>query len=311
MGGNGARDARDTLRQLDANQVNTSILNEINFDTYDDELEIFSSNHCVVQDVPEHQIMIDEQIFIKHIESKKEVMSNLKNNVNRLTTKISKLKNKCLELVRKLRIIEDKPTEYDKEEQNFVNNLAAKCTLKMKEFIAGRYHVTQNVIEANSSEQIRVSKQNKNRQKRPTRSEREKLDRQKAVDFKKKEKFFIRAKEINQRKTRNMNEKMKQYNEQKQIDKNEASYKTLLLIMNKRDKYEQQTGFGENPYTKNLKLKPYSFTESFKKNEDVAQSNNRLAEIHNKRKIERNTIDEEQEQLVNKIARTNDDAIAA
>ena len=75
--------------------------------------------------------------------------------------------------------------------------------------------------------------------------------------------------------------------------------------MNQRDRYEQQTGIGENPYTKGLNVKPYSFTEPFQ------QSVSELTEIHRKRKIERNMIDEQQDELVRKIAKTNEDAIAA
>jgi hypothetical protein len=81
--------------------------------------------------------------------------------------------------------------------------------------------------------------------------------------------------------------------------------------MNQRDRHEQQTGIGENPYTKGLNVKPYSYTETFQKNEKVIQSNDDLYEIHRKRKIERNMIDEEQDELVRKIAKTNEDAIAA
>ena len=315
MGGRGARKTRDTRRHGHTDMhkgVNTSILDEIEFDTYNNKLEIYSSNHvCVEYDVPVHQEMNDEEVFIEITKSKNEVKSKLKVKINELTTKIGNMKNKCQKLVRKLRIIEDKPTEYDKEEQNFVNNLAAKCTLKMKEFIAGKYHVSQNVIEANSEEQRRVSKQNKNRQKRPTRSDKEKRKRQKEVELRKKERFFTRAKEISQRKMKNKNEVRKQIEQQKQINKNELDYKTLLLIMNQRDRHEQQTGIGENPFTKGLNIKPYSFTGKFQTNEEVIQSNKKLAEIHTKRKIERELIDKEQEQLVRKIARKEDNAIAA
>ena len=191
MGGKGAREKRDARRESDAqhNKVNTSILNEIEFSSYtdDDELEIYSSNHvCVEYDGPSHQTM-DDEIFIKHTETKKEVKNKLQVKIERLTTKLEKMKKKCQELFRKKSVLEDIPTEYDKEKQNFVNNLAAKCTRIMNEFIARSYNVTKNVIEANTSEQTRQSKQNPHRKKRPSRSDKEKKDRQREVEWKKKE----------------------------------------------------------------------------------------------------------------------------
>jgi hypothetical protein len=315
MGGKRARAERDARRDSNAqhNNVNTSILNEIEFSSYADnsELEIYSSNHvCVEYDGPSHQTM-DDEIFIKHTETKKEVKNKLKVKIERLSTKLEKMKKKCQILFRKKSVLEDIPTEYDKEKQNFVNNLAVKCTRIMNEFIATSYNVTRNVIEANTSEKTRQSKQNPHRKKRPSRSEREKKDRQRKVEIEKKEKFFERTKQLQQRRAKNKNEVNKQISQQKQITKNELNYKTLLLIMNQRDRHEQQTGIGENPYTKGLNVKPYSYTETFQKNEKVIQSNDDLYEIHRKRKIERNMIDEEQDELVRKIAKTNEDAIAA
>ena len=311
MGGKRARAERDAHRKSDE-YVNTSILNEIEFNSYtDNEIEIYSNHVCVEYNGPSHQIMNDVEIFIKNTETKNEVKSKLEVKIQRLKTKIGKIKDKCQKLRRKKSVIEDIPTEYDKERQNFVNKLAARCTRVMNEFIANTYNVTKNVIEANTSEQTRMSKQNPHRKKRPTRSDKEKRKRQSEVEFKKKEKFFERTKQIQQRRMKNKNEVIKQISQQKQITKNELNYKTLLLIMNQRDRHEQQTGIGENPYTKGLNVKPYSYTETFQKNENVIQSNDDLYEIHRKRKIERNMIDEEQDELVRKIAKTNEDAIAA
>ena len=314
MGGKGAREKRDARRESNAkhNNVNTSILNEIEFSSYADnsELEIYSSNHVCVEYGPSHQTM-DDEVFIKTTETKKEVKNKLQVKIERLTTKLEKMKKKCQELFRKKSVLEDIPTEYDKEKQNFVNNLAAKCTRIMNEFIARSYNVTKNVIEANTSAQTRQSKQNPHRKKRPSRSDKEKKDRQRKVEWKKKEKFFERSKQIQQRRSKNKNEVLKQISQQQQIERGELNYKTLLLIMNQRDRHEQQTGIGENPYTKGLNVKPYSFTESFQNNEQVIQSVSELTEIHRKRKIERNMIDEQQDELVRKIAKTNEDAIAA
>jgi hypothetical protein len=321
MGGRGARDTRDTRRKTDKsvqqNENTSSVLDQV-YNTYTDdrmydELEILTSNHVQViecGDGPQVEKMTDE-IFIKHTETKKEVKSKLQTKIKRLTNKLGEMKKKVQKLLRKKSVIEDVPTEYDRERQNFVNDLAARCTRGMNEFIARSYNVTKNVIEANSSEQIRQSKQNPNRKKRPSRSEKEKRDRQKEVEFRKKEKFFERAKQIQQRRSKRKSEVTKHINQQKQIKKGELNYKTLLLIMNQRDRHEQQTGIGENPYTKELNVKPYSFTETFKKNERVIQSNNELNEIHRKRKIERELIDEQQAELVKKIAKTNEEAIAA
>ena len=314
MGGKGARKKRDARRDSNAqhNNVNTSILNEIEFSSYanDSELEIYSSNHVCVEYGPSHQTMNDE-VFIKHTETKKEVKKKLTVKIRKLTTKLGIMKKKCQKLLRMKSVMEDKPTDYDREKQNFVNNLAARCTRTMNEFIARSCNVTKNVIEANSSEQKRQSKQNPNRRKRLSRSEKEKQDRQKEVEFKKKERFFERTKQLQQRRAKNKNEVIRQISQQKQIDKGELNYKTLLLIMNQKDRHEQQTGIGENPYTKGLNVEPYSFTETFQKNEQVIQSNKELTEIHRKRKIERDKIDEQQEELVKKIAKTNNDAIAA
>ena len=309
MGGKRARAERDAHRKSDE-YVNTSILNEIDFNSYsDNEIEIHS-NHVCVEYGPSHQIM-DDEVFIKTTETKKQVKNKLKVKIERLSTKLEKMKKKCQILFRKKSVLEDIPTEYDKERQNFVNNLAAKCTRIMNEFIATSYNVTRNVIEANTSEKTRQSKQNPHRKKRPSRSEREKKDRQRKVEWKKKEKFFERSKQIQQRRSKNKNEVLKQISQQQKIERGELNYKTLLLIMNQRDRHEQQTGIGENPYTKGLNVEPYSFTESFHNNEQVIQSVSELTEIHRKRKIERNMIDEQQDELVRKIAKTNEDAIAA
>jgi hypothetical protein len=72
------------------------------------------------------------------------------------------------------------------------------------------------------------------------------------------------------------------------------------MQMNTRYKYEKRTGFGNNPYTEDLNIKPYTFIDSFNTNANVVKANKRLADIHRKRKNE--TQNEENENM-KKIAK--------
>ena len=311
MGGKGAK-----RRRTDNRVSNSSVLDEIHNEYTNNEfyreLEILSSNHVLLyKDIegPPHEEMTDE-IFItqKDVKTLKDRKTTLRAKIKELATKIKGMKIRVQKSKRKMNVLKDKPTEYDKERQNFVNNLAAKCSLKMKEFIAGSLNISQNMLHRIVVPQKTQSKQNIHREKREKRSEEERKETLRIIEKAKKEKFFERSKVLEQRRTKNAKKVQNWKNKQLYEEEENHNYRLLLRQMNNRDRNEQRTGIGENPYTQNLYILSGNYLEKFKKNERVIQSENKLTEIHTKRKIERDKIDKEQEELITKYAKTNANA---
>jgi hypothetical protein len=156
------------------------------------------------------------------------------------------------------------------------------------------------------------TEQNPYRQKRPqARTEIERLKIQQQILIDKKERFYKRSKEHEQRKRKNKQNETRWKEQQRYEEEENYEYRLLLRRMNYRDQNETDTGFTHNPYTVNLKIKPQPSIEEFNTNKDVVRSMQKLNKLHAERKIERQKINDEQNNFLSKVAKEHENAIAA